>query len=165
MHIGAVICFLISPVLHRTLGPGWWTLEGLSLSLQKGDGVFIGLLSYCWDSGIADNFLLGCFPSCLYTGKKMVSFPSVIRVIIIPVGIQRENCSFPHWIFTTWHMNPYGIPQWLSRKDSAYNAGDIPKHVFHPCVGEIPWRRAWQPISVFLPGESFGQRSLAGYSE
>ena len=26
------------------------------------------------------------------------------------------------------------------------------------------WRRKWQPTSVFLPGESKGQRSLAGYS-
>ena len=31
-------------------------------------------------------------------------------------------------------------------------------------VGKIPWRGAWQPILVFLPGESHGQRSLAGYS-
>ena len=29
---------------------------------------------------------------------------------------------------------------------------------------EIPWRRAWQPTPVFFPGESHGQRSLAGYS-
>ena len=28
--------------------------------------------------------------------------------------------------------------------------------------GKIPWRRAWQPTPVFLPGESHGQRSLAG---
>ena len=28
----------------------------------------------------------------------------------------------------------------------------------------IPWWRAWQPTSVLLPGESHGQRSLAGYS-
>ena len=27
-----------------------------------------------------------------------------------------------------------------------------------------PWRRAWQPTPVFLPGESHGQRRLAGYS-
>ena len=27
-----------------------------------------------------------------------------------------------------------------------------------------PGRRAWQPTPVFLPGESHGQRSLAGYS-
>ena len=25
---------------------------------------------------------------------------------------------------------------------------------FDPWVGKIPWRRAWQPTPVFLPGES-----------
>ena len=35
---------------------------------------------------------------------------------------------------------------------------------FNPWVGKIPGRRAWQPTPVFLPGESHGQRSLAGYS-
>ena len=25
---------------------------------------------------------------------------------------------------------------------------------FHPWVGKMPWRRAWQPTQVFLPGES-----------
>ena len=29
-------------------------------------------------------------------------------------------------------------------------------------VGKIPWRRKWLPTPVFLPGESHGQRSLAG---
>ena len=29
---------------------------------------------------------------------------------------------------------------------------------------KIPWRRAWQPTPVFLPGESHRQRSLVGYS-
>ena len=28
----------------------------------------------------------------------------------------------------------------------------------------IPWRRAWQPTPVFLPGESHGPKSLVGYS-
>ena len=35
---------------------------------------------------------------------------------------------------------------------------------FNPWVGKIPWRRAWQPPPVFLPGESHGQRSLEGFS-
>ena len=35
---------------------------------------------------------------------------------------------------------------------------------FDPWVGKILWRRAWQPTPVFLPGESHGQRSLAGWS-
>ena len=29
---------------------------------------------------------------------------------------------------------------------------------------KILWRRKWQPTPLFLPGESHGQRSLAGYS-
>ena len=33
-----------------------------------------------------------------------------------------------------------------------------------PWVGKIPWKTAWQPTLVFLPGESHGQRSLVGYS-
>ena len=35
---------------------------------------------------------------------------------------------------------------------------------FSPWVRKIPWRRAWQPTPVFLPGESHGQRILGGYS-
>ena len=35
---------------------------------------------------------------------------------------------------------------------------------FDPWDGTIPWRRAWQPTPVFLPGESQGQRSLADCS-
>ena len=35
---------------------------------------------------------------------------------------------------------------------------------FDPQVGKIPWGREWQPTPVFLPGESQGKRSLAGYS-
>ena len=35
---------------------------------------------------------------------------------------------------------------------------------FYPWVGTIPWRRAWPPTPVLLPGESHGQRSLVGYS-
>ena len=33
---------------------------------------------------------------------------------------------------------------------------------FDPWVRKIPWKRKWQPTPVFLPGESHGQRSLAG---
>ena len=35
---------------------------------------------------------------------------------------------------------------------------------FNSWVGKIPWRRAWQPTPVFLPGESHGWRNLVGYS-
>ena len=48
-------------------------------------------------------------------------------------------------------------------KNPLANAGDI-RDGFDPWVEKIPWRRAWQPTLVFLPGESYGQRSLVGYS-
>ena len=35
---------------------------------------------------------------------------------------------------------------------------------FDPWVGQIPWRRKWQPTPVSLPGKSYGQRNLADYS-
>ena len=44
-----------------------------------------------------------------------------------------------------------------------FQGGLVVKNL-HPRVGKIPWRRAQQPTPVFLPGESHGQRSLAGYS-
>ena len=36
---------------------------------------------------------------------------------------------------------------------------------FNPWVRKIPCRREWPPTPVFLPGESHGQRSLAGCKE
>ena len=54
----------------------------------------------------------------------------------------------------------YGLPWWLSSKESACSAGD---------TGSIPgsgrsWRRKCQPTPIFLPGKSHPQRSLVGYS-
>ena len=37
-----------------------------------------------------------------------------------------------------------------------------PPAMHDPWVGKIPWKRAWQPTPVFLPGESHGPRRLAG---
>ena len=39
-----------------------------------------------------------------------------------------------------------------------------PPAMWETWVGKIPWRRAWQPTPVLLPGESHGWRSLAGHS-
>ena len=49
-------------------------------------------------------------------------------------------------------------------KNPSASAGDIRGTGWIPGLGRFPRRRAWQPTPVFLPGESHGQRSLAGYS-
>ena len=58
----------------------------------------------------------------------------------------------------------WGLPWWLSSKESACQCGRHMRHGFDPWVRKIPWRRKWQPTSVFLPGKPHGQRSLVGYS-
>ena len=57
-----------------------------------------------------------------------------------------------------------GLPWWFSGKESTCSAGATGDPMFNPWVRKIPWRRAWQPTPVCLPGESHGQRSLVGYS-
>ena len=52
----------------------------------------------------------------------------------------------------------------LMVKNLPANAGDTRDTGLIPGVRKIPWSRKWQPASVFLPGKSHGQRSLAGYS-
>ena len=56
----------------------------------------------------------------------------------------------------------FGFPGgWLVGKKFACQCR---RHGFNPWVEKSPWRRKSQPIPVFLPGKSHGQRNLAGYS-
>jgi len=50
-----------------------------------------------------------------------------------------------------------------SGKEPACQCSKPKRYRFNPWVRKIPWRRAWQPTLVLLPGECHGQRSLAGY--
>ena len=59
-------------------------------------------------------------------------------------------------------MSLRGLLWWLSGKDSTCQCR---RHGFKPWVRKIPWRRKWQPTSVFLPGISQRQRSPWGCKE
>ena len=52
-----------------------------------------------------------------------------------------------YFIHNTVYM---GLPWWLRGKEFDCNL----ETEFDSQVGKIPWRRAWQPTPVFLPGES-----------
>ena len=54
----------------------------------------------------------------------------------------------------------FGFPWWLRWYRMCQQCR---KPRFDPWAGKIPWRREWQPTAGFLPKESHGQRSLAGY--
>ena len=46
-----------------------------------------------------------------------------------------------------------------SGKEPACQCRRHERHGLDPWVEKMPWRRKWQPIPVFLPGESLGQKS------
>ena len=58
-------------------------------------------------------------------------------------------------------MHNLGFPGGSDGKESANNDGDL---VSIPESGRSPGEGTGNPTPVFLPGESHGQRSLAGYS-
>ena len=61
-------------------------------------------------------------------------------------------------------MTSTGLPGSASRKEPTCPCSRCKTLGFDPCVGKIPWRMKGQPTPGFLPGESHGQKSLAGYS-
>ena len=54
-----------------------------------------------------------------------------------------------------------GFPSGSDGKQSICNVGDLG---LMPGLGRFPEGRAWQSTSVFSPGKSYGQSSLAGYT-
>ena len=87
-----------------------------------------------------------------YMQKQQSALTIALKLIIggltsvILIALSTINLQFPH--------NSVG-------KESACSAGDLGSI---PGSGRFLWRRERQPTPVFLPGESCGQRSLAGYS-
>ena len=47
-------------------------------------------------------------------------------------------------------------------KESACNGRNLSD--FNNWIRKISWSGAWKPTTIFLPGDSQGQRSLADYS-
>ena len=75
-------------------------------------------------------------------------------------GMRRCNKGFSRqWDSSVWYCNATGLP-------SASVLKNLPamQETWACSLGwEDPLRRAQQPTSVFLPGESHGLRSLVGY--
>ena len=65
--------------------------------------------------------------------------------------------------YTTFCLSS-SLPGSASCKEPACQCRRHMRQGFDPSVRKIPWSRAQQSAPVFLPGESRGQRCLAGYS-
>ena len=85
--------------------------------------------------------------------------PSIVLLAFISVRVLLGmNCVSPRPATNSWDF-----PGGSVVKSLPASAGDTRGAGFSPWVGKISWGRAWQPTPGFLPGESHGQRSRAGY--
>ena len=80
---------------------------------------------------------------------------------------QRNFCILEMVWILLWVMGLHkyilDFPGGTSGKEPTCPCRRHKRRGFNPWVRKIPWRRAWQPTPVFLPGESHGQKSLVGY--
>ena len=67
-----------------------------------------------------------------------------------PGGLQSMGCKESDM---TEQLTFRAFPGGTSSKEPACQCGRHKRHGFDPRVRKIPWRRAWQPTPVFLPGE------------
>ena len=103
---------------------------------------------------------------CLFRGPIIIN--SSIQVTWnTHANIFTSNCFMWFINYIIWQPSKWGLPWWLSDKDSACQGKtcQTQKCRFDPWFGKIPWRRKWQSTSVFLPGKSYGQRGLEGCSQ
>ena len=104
-----------------------------------------------------------CFPeepwlTCL-SFNSLPAWPSLTAALLQHHG----SLSLPASALSFLHpcLCLVGFPGDANGKEHACQCR---RHRFDPWVRMIPWRRAWQPTPVILPGNFHGQRSLSGYS-
>ena len=73
--------------------------------------------------------------------------------------IRDSDFMTPHW---SWYR-VLGFLGSASGKGPACQCRRHKRYWFDPWIRKIPWRRHGNPLLLFLPGESHGRRSLAGY--
>ena len=83
-----------------------------------------------------------------------------INIIIWPGGIWDlpwPGMEAVHPVEGAWSLNYF--PRGSVVKNPPASVRDVK---FDPWIGNIPWRRKWQPIPLFLPRKSHRQRILEG---
>ena len=93
-----------------------------------------------------------------------VEFPIVLYIYVNPNLSIYPPPLFPSNNIFSLSMVLFlfcGLPWWLSSKKICLQ---YRRCRFNSWVRKVPWRRAWKPTPVLLPGKSHRQRSLVGYS-
>ena len=92
-----------------------------------------------------------------------VYWPEEFHGLYTVHGVAKSWTQLSDFDFTSLRTYIWAPQIVLVVKSPVQETYDIQAFRLDPWVGKIPWRRAWPPTPVFLPGESHGQRSLEGY--
>ena len=96
-------------------------------------------------------------PPSIFPSIRVFSNESILH-IRWPRYWASASVHYTYFIYTTtvynWVYNLLCFPCLHDRR--------CRRLVFHPWVGKITWRRAWQPTPVLLLGKFHGQRSRVG---
>ena len=105
---------------------------------------------------------------------KSTSFYSTFVIKLLNITWRKSgSCNgVGHGLCHSWSLQQVfeiltlvkGSPRGPSGEKPAYQWKRCERLGFNPWGGKIPWKKAWQPIQLFLAVESQGQRSLAGHS-
>ena len=125
--------------------------------------------TYFSRSGPHTCFFVLLFIFCINKAFSVYHMSSgrIIELVAVQVYIryQYPNVHTHTHTHTHLHVCTYlGFLYGSSGKEATYQCRRHNRCPFDPLVGKIPWRRTQQSTPVFLPGESHGQRSMAGCS-
>ena len=173
--------FWILPGLFFGTGHGGFGCSLNSVSLPTGLQSSPSILSAPWapfcpsSPELSENYPVGCLQEHTHHGKSVLfSSPDTCSLLLLlnSHGIcWSEATGYVLFCFvgkgshanclTTVGTGSFAggsvvrnLPQYRGCRTCGSIAG----------LGRSPWRKAWQPTPVFLPGKSCGQRSLVGFS-
>ena len=170
-HIYTIVYEIVSgKLLNNTGSPAhalWWP-RGVGLGEGKegreGRDIYV-LYGYIlvWSQSVVSDSLQphGLWPTRLLGPWDFPGMNTGVGCHFLLQGIfltQGSNPGLPHCMRTLYHLSYQGslcvyIPGGASGKEPACQCKRHKGHRFDPWVRKIPWKRAWQPTPVFLPGE------------
>ena len=105
---------------------------------------------------------MGGVPGC---SGKLASLPGRYREEFVLAKILGAYLYGTSCVSQLLLLRPHlGLLRWLIGKEFAWNARDTGDAGLIPGSGRPPGEGCGNPLQLFLPEKSHGQRSLAGYS-
>ena len=113
-------------------------------------------LMWLWKIKATERVAANISSSWFETVSFRLSFPISLQLAAYPYG---EGNGTP--LQYSWLDNPMDGGAWWLQSMGSWRVGHDWATSLLLCTF-MHWRRKWQPIPVFSPGESQGQRSLVG---